>query len=283
MLMDANRKSKQISVTNDLFTALSLTRPAVVSIIGSGGKTTLMYRLAKELISRKYKVITTTTTKIYPPEPDQSPYSVQFSKVTADKIRFIQRLVKKERHITLTAGINQEQKLLGFSPTVLNKLVKLLEPDYLLIEADGAKGKSLKAYRINPQSAIRNPQLINEPVIPSSSQICVLVIGWDILGKPLNERYVHRAKLLSKLIHAKMNSKISISTLIDALCLPEGSISRVPAKCKLIVFINKAKLVKDFKNLTQFCNKLKKQSPRRIHKIVIGSLLDQNHEFVVFK
>ncbi|MDI6784157.1 MAG: selenium cofactor biosynthesis protein YqeC, partial [bacterium] len=180
-----------------LLSAFGLSKYAVVSIIGSGGKTTLMYRLAKELSSRKYKVITTTTTKIYPPEPDQSLYSVQFSKVTADKIRFIQGLVKKERHITLTAGINQEQKLIGFNPTVLNKLVKQLRPDYLLIEADGAKGKSLKGYRMQhsipafagmTSSLRKQGQNTNEPVIPKCSDICILVLGWDILGKPLNER-----------------------------------------------------------------------------------------------
>ncbi|MCX7919091.1 MAG: selenium cofactor biosynthesis protein YqeC [bacterium] len=275
----------------NLLSTLGLTKPAVVSIIGTGGKTTLMYRLAKELVTRKHTVITTTTTKIYPPEPEQSPCLIEVSKITADKIRFINGLINKERHITLTAGRNQEDKLVGFKPSVIDKLVNQLQPDYLLIEADGARGKSLKAYRLeNPQSVIQNSKpksaILNlkshiEPVIPRSTTLCILVIGWDVLGKPLNERYVHRAKLLANLIHAQLNSNISIAHIIDALCLPGGYISRVPTKCTLTVFINKVEVERNSKNLVDFCAELNNQSPRRINQIVIGSLLDEHHKFIV--
>ena len=45
----------------------------LITLVGAGGKTTLMFALANELLAGHKKIITTTTTKIYPPEPGQSP------------------------------------------------------------------------------------------------------------------------------------------------------------------------------------------------------------------
>ncbi len=41
----------------------------LITLVGAGGKTTLMFALARELLTGHKKIITTTTTKIYPPEP----------------------------------------------------------------------------------------------------------------------------------------------------------------------------------------------------------------------
>ena len=45
--------------------ALGVTRGEMVSLIGAGGKTTTLFRLAKELRDQGCKVMVTTTTKIY--------------------------------------------------------------------------------------------------------------------------------------------------------------------------------------------------------------------------
>ncbi len=44
----------------------------LISIVGAGGKTTTMYTLASELAQRGSRVITTTTTQIFFPEPGQT-------------------------------------------------------------------------------------------------------------------------------------------------------------------------------------------------------------------
>ena len=44
----------------------------VVSLVGAGGKTSLMFRLARELTKAGGTVLTTTTTKIFEPTPDQA-------------------------------------------------------------------------------------------------------------------------------------------------------------------------------------------------------------------
>jgi probable selenium-dependent hydroxylase accessory protein YqeC len=49
-----------------------LTEGGVVSIVGAGGKTSLMFRIARELSQAGESVLTTTTTKILMPGKDQS-------------------------------------------------------------------------------------------------------------------------------------------------------------------------------------------------------------------
>lgn len=285
----------KITLTNqDILTSFGITNPMVISIVGSGGKTTLMYRLAKELTHKNKQVISTTTTKIYPPKSAQSPKLIIKTKIRAEDFL---PLLEHYRHITIAESKNQEGKLIGIQPELIDRLnIKLIKPrklDYILVEADGSRGKSLKAYRSGawipasagmtpalqkqrpntiPQSAIINPKCMVEPVIPSSTNLCILVLGWDILGKPLNNRYVHRAQLLSRLINVKINTLISVPILIKSLCIEGGYLSRIPKTCRLIVLINKADFEADKRRLNQFCHRLLKESPRPIDRIVIGEL-----------
>ena len=58
----------------DLVGAFGIEAGEIISLVGAGGKTTLMYNLAKELTRQHSYAITTTTTKIWPPSPAESPY-----------------------------------------------------------------------------------------------------------------------------------------------------------------------------------------------------------------
>ncbi|MGD8444111.1 MAG: hypothetical protein PVI94_11495, partial [Desulfobacterales bacterium] len=51
---------------------LMLEGGGVVSLVGGGGKTTLMFKLARELSMTGESVLTTTTTKIFEPSLDQA-------------------------------------------------------------------------------------------------------------------------------------------------------------------------------------------------------------------
>ncbi len=46
-----------------------------ISVVGAGGKTTLIYRLAEELKEKGFRVLITTTTKMYVPEKRFIPWS----------------------------------------------------------------------------------------------------------------------------------------------------------------------------------------------------------------
>ncbi|MBW2707410.1 MAG: putative selenium-dependent hydroxylase accessory protein YqeC, partial [Deltaproteobacteria bacterium] len=80
--------------------ALMLGDGGVISLVGAGGKTSLMFKLAHELSRTGGSVLTTTTTKILEPEPDQSSCVIVSDSVT----RLIDRakeLIDKHHHMTM--------------------------------------------------------------------------------------------------------------------------------------------------------------------------------------
>ena len=56
---------------NSLKKAFEIQPCEVISLVGAGGKTTLMFSLARELSNDSGIVITTTTTKIFNPLPSE--------------------------------------------------------------------------------------------------------------------------------------------------------------------------------------------------------------------
>ena len=56
--------------------AFSIGDKEVISLVGAGGKTTLLYALGRELSTLRTGIILTTTTKIFEPEP--SPFFLQY-------------------------------------------------------------------------------------------------------------------------------------------------------------------------------------------------------------
>ena len=68
--------------------ALGVTRGEMVSLIGAGGKTTTMFRLAKEMRDQSCKVLVTTTTKIVKPtKPADSPAEMAAAQALGDKLQ----------------------------------------------------------------------------------------------------------------------------------------------------------------------------------------------------
>ena len=85
--------------------AFNIENNEVISLVGSGGKTTLMFTIARELSSAGNKVITTTTTKIASHEPEQ--YGSPLMILEQDEERPVQLILdhlNKNRQITVAAG-----------------------------------------------------------------------------------------------------------------------------------------------------------------------------------
>ena len=138
----------------------------VTALIGGGGKTTLLYTLTEEL-RKSGSVVLCTSTHIRVPE--------QYPLVTggADELR-----AALARHGAVCAGTPAEDGKLTAAPIGFAELAQLA--DYVLVEADGAKGLPLKLHAAH------------EPVIPENAQRAVLVVGADGFGKPLRQ-VCHRA------------------------------------------------------------------------------------------
>ena len=142
---------------NEFSEALQV-RPGLTAIIGGGGKTTLLYRLARELEGRG-SVIVTTSTHIF--KPTDLPFAL-----TAGKVSGI-----------LCVGMPCENGKLSAPQQSFRELTALAA--YVLVEADGSAGRPLKAHASH------------EPVIPREANQVICVVGASGLNRPAAVK-VHR-------------------------------------------------------------------------------------------
>jgi molybdenum cofactor cytidylyltransferase len=98
----------------------------------------------------------------------------------------------------------------------------------LLIEADGSRGKPLKAWAQH------------EPPIPVFVDTVVQVAGLSALGNPLNEDNVHRSELFSRRSGLNPGEMISPEALIRAMTDPGGGLRNAPARARKIALLNQA-------------------------------------------
>jgi probable selenium-dependent hydroxylase accessory protein YqeC len=243
-----------------LAAALKLEGQGVISIVGGGGKTTLMYRLAGELCQSGATVLTTTTTRINLPWTDQSPnLIVAGSPETV--LKKAERLITVDRHIAAaSAYVSAQAKLKGFTTTGIQRFWQSGIFDWILVEADGAAQKPLKA----PAD--------HEPVVPPISNWLIALVGLDAVGKPLDTKWVFRPHIYSHLTGLPMGSAISAESVVACLNHPDGLTKGCPIHAHLRVFLNKADIpgcVQEGRNIARLYLAGTKKQPVRV---IIGKL-----------
>ncbi len=208
--------------------ALQLKNGGVISIVGAGGKTALMYRLARELASRGDSVLTTTTTKIRWPTHRQSSVVMVCESVEAI-LRQARVHLKRSRH--LTAGrqrLHFQAKLHGFHPRTIDQIWQSGVFRWIIVEADGAAGRPLKA------------PAAHEPVIPDSTSWFIAAVGLTVVGKPLNAKWVFRPQLVSAISGLAPDATINAGD-IAKMCLDQnGMLKNAPSQARRFIFLNQA-------------------------------------------
>ena len=146
--------------------------PGVTSVIGSGGKTSLLAALARELPGT---VVLTTTTHILPFEG--------VPLVTSADPGAIAEALAASRVVCVGSQVEKNGKLV--TPELgIDALASLA--DHVLVEADGARRLPLKAHAAW------------EPVIPACSGRTVIVFGASGIGRPVRD-VVHRPEIFCEL------------------------------------------------------------------------------------
>ena len=96
--------------------ALELDRHRIICLVGAGGKTSLMFAMARELAASGNHVITSTTTKIFEPSDKETPFLL-VREGAADILNAIPDVIHKYGHFTLVESrLPETKKLKGVSP-----------------------------------------------------------------------------------------------------------------------------------------------------------------------
>jgi len=243
--------------TTSLRQAFNISPKEVISLVGAGGKTTLMFALARELASDKGCVITTTTTKILEPLTSESPFLLMAKDEEALLNLFLQN-AGRYKHITLAREKLASGKLDGISPELVMKLSNLVQASYVIVEADGAARRPLKA----PNAT--------EPVIPDNTSLVIPVVGIDAIGRPLNDENVFRSEIASRLLGVPLGTIISAELAASLITQPQGIIKGSPPRARVVPFINKMDLDKRLLKGRNLASKILAARHPQIAKVVLG-------------
>ncbi len=208
--------------------ALGLREHPYAYLVGGGGKTTLMFTLARLLAARGCTVITSTSTRIGRPGPERSP-AVVVAEEPSVLIEQARVALARVGHVTVARREEAPySKLHGLGTDVLDALYQAVQPDFLLVEGDGSKGRPLKGHAAY------------EPVVSSGASMVIAVVGADAVGCPLDEAHVHRAAVVQGLLGLEEGSRLGVADVVRLLEHPEGMLRSVRASVPVAAAVTRA-------------------------------------------
>lgn len=235
--------------TTPLTSSIILQPKEVVSIVGAGGKTSLLHLLAHHLEGR---IVVMPSTKFY--EPDQT-WST-----------FINKPIdwSSDKEIVLAAHERRQGKLAG-----VNVFAKDSGYDYMLIEADGSRELPIKGW---------GP---HEPVIDPLTTTTIGILDLQALGMVLNDQTVFRFPEFTRL--TKAGPCLTLENMADIISHPQGLFKSSQGRRLLV--LNKAESPGLVAQATHLVHLLAHRTlPYKIDQILIGSVRDNschrrgNHE-----
>ncbi|KMT22080.1 selenium cofactor biosynthesis protein YqeC [Clostridium cylindrosporum] len=195
-------------------------KSCMISFVGGGGKTSHMFTLAKEL-KNFGRVLVTTTTKIFLPSKDEYDNLIvldnESNEIFNESIDGITLLAKE---------INSENKVVGVDKTILDDIYIKGLYKFILVEADGAKCKPLKA----PKEG--------EPIIPSKTNINIGIIGFDALDKKV-EDVCFRDDIFTSITGKSGKELVDDDSILSLINNKFGLFKNTPNKCKRFFIVSK--------------------------------------------
>jgi probable selenium-dependent hydroxylase accessory protein YqeC len=239
-----------------LLDALGMTADEVVALVGGGGKTTAMFRLAREVVDNGGSAITTTTTRIFGAQIALAPAHVPAADLTRERVS---AALAVHRHVLVIGATDAGSgKAEGVSLDLFRRLRAWFPGVCLLNEADGSRMRPFKA------------PAAYEPVIPADTTLVVPVVGADVFGKSLDADHVHRPELVSALCGAPPGTPITPAIVARVLAHPQGGRKGVPAGARVVVLINKVESLPDRAPARETAERLLREPA--IHSVVLASL-----------
>ena len=240
----------------------SLKDHEVISLVGGGGKTTLMFSLGNELSSKGKGIVVTTTTKIWEPAPSPS-FALFLSEKFSEMKKWVIDNLQKYSYLVVAQKKLPDGKLQGIIPQWVEELDFLPGVSFLLVEGDGAAGRSLKAPREG------------EPVVPLNTSLLLPVVGIDALGCPLEEKHVFRSEIAARVLNMALGSTVTEAMIARLL---EEIIKVRPPNARVIPFINKVDLPGSLEKARKLASYLQRIEGVKIERVVLGQA--QGHPVV---
>jgi molybdenum cofactor cytidylyltransferase len=189
----------------------------LVSIVGGGGKSSLMFALAGALPGR---VVMTTTTRIF-----ASQMELADEVLTLADQDWEARLDATSSNVLVVGRVDGDRAV-GVSPELPAKWLALASVDWVVVEADGSRMLPVKA----PAD--------HEPVVPPETDLLVAVAGIDALERPIAQ-VAHRPARVAAIAGLTPEDPLTPEALARVLAAPEGGLKNIPAGSRAALLLNK--------------------------------------------
>ncbi len=197
--------------------------PVLMALVGAGGKSTILTRLAQEAAAAGHRVVVTTTTHLWIRQFAAFPRTALVAS-RADAIAKARQTAPGEILALAREVRAAEARVAGLPPSWVDALRE--HADVVLVEADGARERPLKA----PAS--------HEPAVPERTTHLVVVAGWHGIYKPLDAVWVHRPERFAQLSGLSLGAPITPAALVRVLRHPEGGLKHRPPHAHVSVVLN---------------------------------------------
>lgn len=187
----------------------------LISLIGGGGKTTIVNWLTRQR-AKTGRTLLTSTTNMFQPDFLAVDYKVVTSRANPS---------------ALFSEYLRDDKLKGIPPEQVDQLKAEGQFDSIIVEADGSKGLPIKAYGHS------------EPPIPQTSELVILVLGADGFSQTI-EQAVHRPEIYAAATQAKLSDRVTADNYLKFFHHPEGSLKNVP-DCPVVIVLNRIDQMSD--------------------------------------
>ncbi len=205
-------------MTAPLREQFDLGRRELVSIVGAGGKTTILRTLGEELAATGARVVLTTTTML---AEDQVGEPACWSDLPSE----VEARLSPGVPLFVVAG-RVPGKVTGPSRTAVDRIFLETTVDYVMVEADGARKMMIKA----PAE--------HEPVIPEASTAVIITMGFDAIGRSIAD-VAHRPDRVAALAGLTVDDLLTVDAAAQVLLHPTGGLKNIPAGANIAMALTK--------------------------------------------
>jgi molybdenum cofactor cytidylyltransferase len=217
---------------------LRVTKQSRIAFVGSGGKTTALFQLARLL---EPPVVVTTSTHL-------GAWQTGFADrhIIISRAEDVDHSASQIEGVTLFTGAEvTDNRVSGLTYDALERISELSSLGFpVLVEADGSRQKPLKA------------PAAHEPAIPAWVNHVVVCMGLSGLGKPLTEETVHRAAEFSRISGTAVGEPITLEALFKVLTHPQGGLKNIPLHAKKSVILNQVDSAAGYQQIMRIANLL---------------------------
>ncbi len=203
-----------------LIEAFDIHRGELISLVGGGGKSSLMFGLAQSWPGR---VVLTTTTRLFRAQVGRAQ-----SWVTLKNIGQLGEKLARHRSCLVVgpADVHERDKVTGVSADWPARLLARPDVEIVVVEADGSRRRPVKA----PAE--------HEPMIPPETTLGIIVVGIDALERPIAE-VAHRPQLVCGLTGLSPEQNLTPAALTKLLTDQNGGLKGMPPGARIAICLNK--------------------------------------------